>query len=64
MFHFGCSLPSQRRLDRLLQEDGLQAGFDERITTQAQRLKDTEALTQHLEYLARDIEQIFKPGVQ
>jgi len=54
----------QRRLDRLLQEDGLNAGFDERIATQAQRLKDTEALTQHLEYLARDIEQIFKPGVQ
>jgi len=23
---------------------------------------DTEALTQYLEYLARDVEQIFRPG--
>jgi signal recognition particle receptor subunit beta len=56
----------QRRLDRLMQEDGVQDGlttrFDERITAQAQRLKDTEALTQYLEYLARDVEQIFRPG--
>ena len=43
-------------------QDGLTTRFDERITAQAQRLKDTEALTQYLEYLARDVEQIFRPG--
>ncbi len=56
----------RRRIDRLLEEDGRQSGAasrsDERIAAQAQRLKDTEALTQHLEYLARDVEQIFKGG--
>jgi hypothetical protein len=56
----------QRRLDRLLQEDGANdvspSRSDERIAAQAQRLKDTETLTQHLEFLARDLEQIFKPG--
>lgn len=56
----------QRRIDRLLEEDGKQSGMlghtDERIAAQSQRLKDTEALTQHLEFLARDVEQIFKRG--
>jgi hypothetical protein len=56
----------QRRIDRLLEEDGLHnatsSKTDERIALQAQRLKDTEALTQHLEFLARDVEQIFKGG--
>lgn len=61
-------LALQRRLDRLLQEDGgaenTPVRVDQRISAQAQRLKDTEALTEHLENLARDIERIFKPGDQ
>jgi signal recognition particle receptor subunit beta len=61
-------LALQRRLDRLLQEDGhpdnTPSRVDERISAQAQRLKDTEALTQHLDNLAREIERIFKPGDQ
>jgi hypothetical protein len=61
-------LALQRRLDRLLQEEGhpenTPSRVDERISAQAQRLKDTEALTEHLELLAREIEGIFKPGDQ
>jgi hypothetical protein len=61
-------LALQRRLDRLLQEEGhpenTPSRVDERISAQAQRLKDTEALTAHLELLAREIEGIFKPGDQ
>jgi len=42
-------------------------GRDDRIRTQAQRLKDTETLTQHLENLAQYIDTVLKtdaPGTQ
>ncbi len=58
----------QRRIARLLDEDELNNGAasmtDERIAAQAQRLKDTEALTQHLEFLGSNVEQIFRGGDQ
>jgi hypothetical protein len=60
----------QRRLDRLVADQNAPgpgggpsfADLEERIRMQAQRLKDTEALTQHLEFLARDLEQILRAG--
>lgn len=36
--------------------------YDRRILEQAQRLKDTEALTSHLDSLARELEGFLKPG--
>lgn len=52
----------KRRLDRLLEEDSAPNGKpsrqEERIAAQVQRLKDTEALTRHLENLAGDLERM------
>lgn len=63
----------QRRLDLLLadaEREGAtvdrmaaKAELDQRIKTQAQRLKDNETLTQHLEYLFRQIDSIARPEV-
>jgi signal recognition particle receptor subunit beta len=60
----------KRRLEHLLAEQQIHASamdritaareIGERIKVQAQRLKDNEALTQHLEHLARHIDSILK----
>lgn len=60
----------QRRLDRLVADQNAAgmggspslADLEERIRVQGQRLKDTEALTQHLEFLTRDLEQVLRSG--